>query len=49
MSAHEQSYQLETSRWSTGRNALFFAALVSRCRLRGGLFPEPGALLPDPM
>lgn len=28
MSAHTDSYQLETARWNTGRNVLFFAALV---------------------
>ena len=32
MSQHEiipENYQLETSRWSAGRNSLFFVALVS--------------------
>src|SRR5580658_2421034 len=35
------SYQLETSRWSTGRNTLFFAALISVVACVAGYFESP--------
>ena len=41
MSAHEQSYQLETSRWNTGRNVLFFAALVCIVGCVAGYLENP--------
>jgi hypothetical protein len=35
------NYQLETSRWSTGRNALFFAALISVVACVAGYYQSP--------
>ena len=41
MSAHTDSYQLETSRWNTGRNVLFFAALVCIVGCVAGYLQNP--------
>ncbi len=41
MSAHEHSYQLETARWNTGRNVLFFAALVCIVGCVAGYLQNP--------
>jgi hypothetical protein len=35
------NYQLETSRWSTGRNTLFFAAVVSVLACAAGYYQDP--------
>src|SRR5277367_1118011 len=35
------NYQLETSRWSAGRNTLFFAALISVAACAAGYFQDP--------
>jgi hypothetical protein len=35
------NYQLETSRWSAGRNTLFFAALISVAACAAGYYLEP--------
>ena len=35
------NYQLETSRWSTGRNTLFFAALISVVACAAGYYQNP--------
>ena len=41
MSAHTDTYQLETSRWNTGRNVLFFAALVCVIGCVAGYLQNP--------
>jgi hypothetical protein len=41
MSAHTDSYQLETARWNTGRNVLFFAALVCIVGCVAGYLQNP--------
>jgi hypothetical protein len=41
MTAHEHSYQLETARWNTGRNVLFFAALVCIVACVAGYLQNP--------
>src|SRR5271163_2844919 len=35
------NYQLEASRWSAGRNTLFFAALISVAACAAGYFQDP--------
>jgi hypothetical protein len=41
MSGHADSYQLESARWSTGRNVLFFAALVCIVGCVAGYMQNP--------
>jgi hypothetical protein len=41
MSAHTDSYQLENTRWSTGRNVLVFAALVCIAGCVAGYLQNP--------
>jgi hypothetical protein len=38
---HADTYQLEAGRWATGRNVLFFAALVSILACAAGYMSEP--------
>src|SRR5579862_920819 len=38
---HVDNYQMETARWSTGRNALMFAALVSIILCVAGYLNDP--------
>ena len=39
--AHADNYQLEAGRWATGRNTLFFAALVSILACAAGYMTQP--------
>jgi hypothetical protein len=39
--AHADTYQLEAGRWATGRNVLFFAALVSILACAAGYMTQP--------
>ena len=39
--AHADQYQLEAGRWATGRNVLFFAALVSIVACAAGYMTAP--------
>jgi hypothetical protein len=41
MSGHVDSYQLESARWNTGRNVLFFAALVCMVGCVAGYLQNP--------
>src|SRR5258707_680650 len=41
MSAHTDNYQMETARWSTGRNVLMFAALASIILCVVGYLTDP--------
>ncbi len=41
MSAHTDNYQLESARWATGRNVLFFAALVCVIGCVAGYLQDP--------
>ena len=38
---HADNYQLEASRWATGRNVLVFVALVSVIGCVAGYFEDP--------